>query len=544
MRTSKLLAVAAAFALIFAASADFAAAQRGRGAGGGAPTPLDEETILEEFDSIVELIWTDEEEDAWDELDDDDLEGKQAFITSFWEQRDPTPGTEDNEFRDVWMARVAYAGSQFRGEGSNGWETDRGEFYLIFGPEAVVAQQTRTVSGAANQGVSAEQQAGTRQLITWELDPTQNEFLNDRDEIAFGQFQRTYSRSSRGFDYSQEAFLAGQAVQAYFEARRANPAAAGPAASAGAGMGAGGAAAGGGAPAGAPAGGGAATPDMVAMRELLQAGTAHTELQLQQDMEYIPAADGNTFAMFNFELGKEGLTFESDGAAGPASMLAFGVLLKKDPAADDGERLMRELKINFSVDPSNGTAEETTTHSFGMTIEPGDYRLAWGIMDNASERVATTSYEFTVPNYAAGELDVPSVILAGGVEQKTDTIDINTVYPVTRVGNLELSTDIENTFGRDDSLLMLYFIRGLGVDPGTQQPSFLVNHRILIAGTDDSIARLPEQELNFGAIQQEIPLSQVEQLEEGTDYEIEIHIVDQITGSEITQRVPFSTRAG
>ena len=85
---------------------------------------------------------------------------------------------------------------------------------------------------------------------------------------------------------------------------------------------------------------------------------------------------GNTFSMFNFEIDKAGLTFESEGVAGPAEMLAFGVLLMKDPNAPNGEQFLRDIKINFSVDPNNGTAEETTTHSFGMTMLPGDYRLA------------------------------------------------------------------------------------------------------------------------------------------------------------------------
>jgi GWxTD domain-containing protein len=534
MRKTDILAVVAALSLVLAPGIESAAAQRGGGGQGGGAA-LDEETILEEFGSIVELIWSEEEEDAWNDLDDDDVEGKQAFIAAFWERRDPTPSTEDNEFREVWMARVAYANRTFRGEGDPGWETDRGQFYLIYGPEVVIEQETRQVAGAANQGVSAEQQAGTRQLITWTLDPTQNEYLEGREEIAFGQFQRTFSRTSRGFDYNQDAFLAGQAVKTYFEARRANPSAAGPAGGGGMGGGMAGAAA---------SGAGTPTPDMVAMQELMQNGVTHDDLQLEQGMGYIPAADGNTFAMFNFELGKEGLTFESDGTPGPASMLAFGVLLKKDPAAANGEQFLRDVKINFEIDPSNGTAQETSTHSFGMTIEPGDYRLAWGVMDNASERITTTSYEFSVPDYTQGELGVPSVVIANGLEQMPDTIDINTVYPTTRVGNLALSTDLENSFGRNDSLLLLYFIRGLGVDPATQQPSFTVDHRILLAGTDDSIARLPQQPLNFGGIQQEIPLAQVSQLEAGTDYEIEIHIQDQVNGNEITQRVPFSVRGG
>jgi hypothetical protein len=71
-----------------------------------------------------------------------------------------------------------------------------------------------------------------------------------------------------------------------------------------------------------------------------------------------------------------------------------------------------------------------------------------------------------------------------------------------------------------------------------------VGHRILLAGTDTSIARLPEQPLTFGAIQQEIPLGSVQQLEAGSDYEIEIHIKDLVTGNEITQRVAISIRAG
>ncbi|MGD8330660.1 MAG: GWxTD domain-containing protein, partial [Acidobacteriota bacterium] len=505
-KKTPLLAAVAVFALIFAAGIDDALAQRGGRRGGGQrgqAAELDQQTVLDEFDKIVELIWTDEEEDAWKDLDDDDVEGKQAFIASFWESRDPTPGTADNEFEDVWMARVALAANQFRGEGRNGWETDRGKFLLIYGPEAIVAQESKQVSGSSGGALTPDSESnnrGTTTNIVWTLDPTQNPFLDDKDEITFGQFQRSYSRISGGFDYNQDAFLAGVAVSSYFEARRANPNAAGPTAAAGPGAAAGAAAGGG-------AAGAAMTPDRAAMQELMQSGVTHDDLQLEQRMGYIPAADGNTFAMFNFELAKEGLTFESAGAPAPADMLAFGVLFKKDPAAPNGEEYLRDIKIDFTIDPSNGSAQETSTHSFGMTIEPGDYRLSWGVMDKASEHIATTNYDFTVPDYRSTELAVPSVIIANGLEQKPDNIDINTVYDTTRVGNLALSTDMENDFGRNDSLLLLYFISGLSPDPATQQPSFEVNHRILIAGTDDSIARLPSQTLNFGGIQQEIPLA-------------------------------------
>ena len=224
---------------------------------------------------------------------------------------------------------------------------------------------------------------------------------------------------------------------------------------------------------------------------------------------------------------------------------------------------MYELKILFAVVPSNGTAEVTTTHSFGMTIEPGDYLLSWGVMDIASEGIGTTDYELTVPNYAGEacvaptevvtgaevvqvgpciELAIPSVIMASSLEQMTDATDLNKVYSRTRVASLELETTIENEFNRNDSLLLLYFINGLSVDPGTQENRFDLTHRILLAGTETSIARLPLQEKTASDILQEIPLAQVQQIEAGTDYEILIEINDQITGNVLFHKVPFSVR--
>jgi hypothetical protein len=112
------------------------------------------------------------------------------------------------------------------------------------------------------------------------------------------------------------------------------------------------------------------------------------------------------------------------------------------------------------------------------------------------------------------------------------------------VGNLELRTDLDNLFDPNDELLALYFIQGLAADPTTQQVNYEVEHRILLAGTDTSIARFPLQPMNFPAVQQPIPLAQVSQIEPGADYEIEIHIKDLVNNNEMTHKVPFSTREG
>lgn len=55
------------------------------------------------------------------------------FIEQFWKQRDPSPRTTANEFRDEHYRRIAYANERFRA-GEPGWKTDRGRVYINWGP--------------------------------------------------------------------------------------------------------------------------------------------------------------------------------------------------------------------------------------------------------------------------------------------------------------------------------------------------------------------------------------------------------------------------
>lgn len=53
---------------------------------------------------------------------------------SFWSARDPLPVTAINEFRETFFERVRYAAEAFREmAGRAGWNTDRGEVYIVLG---------------------------------------------------------------------------------------------------------------------------------------------------------------------------------------------------------------------------------------------------------------------------------------------------------------------------------------------------------------------------------------------------------------------------
>jgi GWxTD domain-containing protein len=71
-----------------------------------------------------------EERAAFSRLSTDDE--RDAFVENFWLKRDPTPDTEENEYREEYYRRIAYANETFA-SGIPGWKTDRGMIYIKYG---------------------------------------------------------------------------------------------------------------------------------------------------------------------------------------------------------------------------------------------------------------------------------------------------------------------------------------------------------------------------------------------------------------------------
>lgn len=51
----------------------------------------------------------------------------------FWKSKDPSPGTEENEIRDEYYRRIAYANEHFSLPNKDGWKTDAGMVYITYG---------------------------------------------------------------------------------------------------------------------------------------------------------------------------------------------------------------------------------------------------------------------------------------------------------------------------------------------------------------------------------------------------------------------------
>jgi len=83
------------------------------------------------LDEDVRWIISDEERAAFKQLSND--EERDQFIEAFWQRRDPTPDTVENEFKEEHYRRIAYANEHYAA-GIPGWKSDRGRMYIMYGP--------------------------------------------------------------------------------------------------------------------------------------------------------------------------------------------------------------------------------------------------------------------------------------------------------------------------------------------------------------------------------------------------------------------------
>jgi len=94
-----------------------------------APLSPKHKTWIEEE---VPYIITTKEREVFYKLETD--RDRDRLIEEFWRQRDPTPGTPRNEFRDEHYRRIEFANKTFgRGSPFKGWRTDQGRIYIMLG---------------------------------------------------------------------------------------------------------------------------------------------------------------------------------------------------------------------------------------------------------------------------------------------------------------------------------------------------------------------------------------------------------------------------
>ncbi|HYX20548.1 MAG TPA: GWxTD domain-containing protein [Thermoanaerobaculia bacterium] len=90
-------------------------------------------------DGAVRFLMTKEEKAEWSRLADS--AARAEFVAAFWQRRDRTPETPENEYRDEIERRIRFADAQFAQREKKGSLTDRGMVFVLMGPPSYVASR-------------------------------------------------------------------------------------------------------------------------------------------------------------------------------------------------------------------------------------------------------------------------------------------------------------------------------------------------------------------------------------------------------------------
>lgn len=85
--------------------------------------------------NIISIVGKSDDTKIYSQLE---LDGKKKFLDRFWKERDPSPGTKTNELLMDYYKRYEDANQKFSTPNREGWKTDMGRVYLVYGPPAQI----------------------------------------------------------------------------------------------------------------------------------------------------------------------------------------------------------------------------------------------------------------------------------------------------------------------------------------------------------------------------------------------------------------------
>jgi GWxTD domain-containing protein len=110
------------------------------------PTPLSMDESWAE--GPVHYLMTRDEVDAYSHISDP--VARSEFVSEFWKRRDPNPETPENEFRDEFERRVAFADQRMAQDETRGSLTDRGQVFVLLGPPTYIGRKPLRTGDDAN----------------------------------------------------------------------------------------------------------------------------------------------------------------------------------------------------------------------------------------------------------------------------------------------------------------------------------------------------------------------------------------------------------
>ena len=472
----------------------------------------------------VGYIATDEERTAFKALLTD--AAREQFVEQFWRRRDPTPDTVENEYREEYYRRLAYANEQFA-TNIPGWKTERGIVYIKYGPP-----DERTVQGGANGGVPYERWL-YHYMENFFVPNVEIEFV---DATGSGDFRALLDPPER------EALLGpGGAAQAWcIQVGPCKPTLRDQVSGVRIGLpvmmqGT--------EPVGPPKMNVKLPPPPVAkfqdLEAAVNAAAKSNLLPMKVQTDFIPVTGSSVLSNITIQFDRKDLQFKEKGEIVTAAVNLYARVtsLSHRPATWFEDVVSVDIPAGGLQQPVPGAA----IYSKSVPLQPGHYRLNIAAKDTVSGK--TTSFETTleVPLLESARLGRSSLILADQLEQVPSANNFGSPF---MIGASKVRPRVGANFKREETLGMYLQVYNFQTDGKTQKADGTVEYVITRTGSSEKVFEFSEQvsAISGGAsqvvIEKLLPLRSLG-IRPG-QYTLKIKVVDKRSNQTLTPSATFT----
>jgi GWxTD domain-containing protein len=495
------------------------------------------------LDEDVVYIITPEERAAFKQLSND--EERDNFIEAFWQRRDPTPDTEENEFKEEHYRRIAYANEHFAA-GVPGWKTDRGHMYIVYGPPDEIDSHP---SGGTYERPMEE---GGGETSTFPFEDWRYRYIEGVgqevimefvDTCMCGEYHMTIDRSEKdallmtpnaGLTLYEEMGMANKAqrfnggmerlglgpmssmesakefdrLEQYAKLQQAPPV------------------------------------KFTDLTEEVNSKIILNPMPFDVRTDFVKVTDDTVLTPVTIQMKNRDITFVNKDGVERGTVNIYGKLstLTGKPV----QTFEDTVQVDVPSELLPRTAENASVYWKSVPLRPGRYKLYVAVKDVNGDRKGVWSRGIIVPDYSDDKLASSSLIVADEM-QPVPTKDIGTGSFV--IGTMKVRPRVAPADGKpalfnrekDQKVNFWMQVYNLGVDQKTHKPSATFEYEIVNLATNKSVVQKTESTDTMGNVGEQITLQKSIQsavLQPGL-YKIEIKVNDNISKQTVDPSAVF-----
>ncbi len=494
-----------------------------------------------------DVVWiiTDQERAAFKQLSND--EERDNFIEAFWQRRDPTPDTEENEYKEEHYRRIAYANEHFAA-GIPGWKSDRGRIYIMYGPADEIDSHP---SGGTYERPMEE---GGGETSTFPFEDWRYRYLEGIgqeviiefvDTCMCGDYHMTLDRSEKdALKYTPNAGLT--LYEQMGMANKADRFSTGGLEQLGTG----------------PMGSDLQTKEFDRLEQFakLQAPPPVKFKDLEEIVntkiitnlmpfdvrsDFVKVTGDTVLVPITIQMKYRDITFANKEGVQRGTVNIFGRVSTLTGKVVQTFEDTAQIDVPAELLPR--TAENSSVYWKALPLRPGRYKIEIAVKDVNGDRKGLWSRGIVVPEYSDDKLSTSSLIVADLMEP-VPTKDVSTgnfVIGLNKVRPRVAPADGKPALfkrNKDQKVNFWMQVYNLGVDEKTHKPSATFEFDIVNIATNKAVVQKTESTEQMGNVGEQVTLQKSiasANLQPGV-YKIEIKVNDNISKQTIDPSATFA----